>query len=323
MNPLISIIVPIYNSKKTLCRCVDSILNQTFTDWELLLIDDGSKDKSGEICDEYTANDFRIKTFHKVNGGVSSARNIGLDNASGKWVTFVDSDDWVYPDYLNNYVRCLDDNIDLVVQGFNSDKPLFSDENLSENKYFSNFDGSIFDGIPILLKNDILGFLWIKLFNNTIIKKYKLRFNEKLNLSEDEEFILRYLVYCKKIIAIDEIGYFYNVPNWQRKYQIKRNSFELYKSMYESVLKIYKCSFNEVTAHYLNKFTDTLFEILLNTSKNYNRGLILEYRIVALKYLFKSRLNFLTQLFIYIDITGYVSSCFVKLYLLSKRIFSH
>ena len=92
---LISIIVPIYNSESTLKRCVDSILAQTYQNFELLLIDDGSKDCSGEICKEYAQKDSRVKVFHKENGGVSSARNLGLDNARGEWVTFVDSDDWI------------------------------------------------------------------------------------------------------------------------------------------------------------------------------------------------------------------------------------
>ena len=93
-NPAISVIVPGYNAETTICHCVDSVLSQTFTDFECLLINDGSKDKSGEICEEYTAGDSRIRVFHKENGGVSSARNLGLDNATGEWIAFVDSDDW-------------------------------------------------------------------------------------------------------------------------------------------------------------------------------------------------------------------------------------
>ena len=91
----ISVIVPIYNAEKHLQSCIDSILAQTFTDFELLLINDGSKDNSGSICDEYVIKDNRVRVFHKENGGVSSARNLGLDNAIGEWVTFVDSDDWI------------------------------------------------------------------------------------------------------------------------------------------------------------------------------------------------------------------------------------
>ena len=95
MDPLVSIIVPVYNAEKTLNKCVDSILNQTFQDWELLLIDDGSTDRSGELCDEYANKDSRVRVFHKINEGVSSARNVGLDNAKGQWITFVDADDWI------------------------------------------------------------------------------------------------------------------------------------------------------------------------------------------------------------------------------------
>lgn len=88
-NPKISVIVPVYNAEKYLHRCIDSILAQTFADFELLLIDDGSTDKSGEICDEYADKDARIRVFHKANGGVSSARNVGLDNALGEYICFV------------------------------------------------------------------------------------------------------------------------------------------------------------------------------------------------------------------------------------------
>lgn len=93
--PKISIIVPVYNTERYLSKCIDSILSQSFTDFELLLINDGSLDYSGAICDQYAANDSRVTVFHKENGGVSSARNLGLDNARGEWVTFVDSDDWI------------------------------------------------------------------------------------------------------------------------------------------------------------------------------------------------------------------------------------
>ena len=99
-TPKISVIIPVYTAEKSLCRCIDSILTQTYQDFELLLIDDGSTDSSGAICDEYAEQDARIRVFHKENGGVSSARNVGLDNARGEWYAFVDSDDSVSPHYL-------------------------------------------------------------------------------------------------------------------------------------------------------------------------------------------------------------------------------
>ena len=99
MNPLISIIVPVYNAQNTLNRCIDSIMNQTFYDWELLLIDDGSIDKSGEICDKYAEFDNRVKVFHKKNEGVSTTRNLGIKNSIGKYITFIDSDDEVVAEF--------------------------------------------------------------------------------------------------------------------------------------------------------------------------------------------------------------------------------
>ena len=116
-GPLISIIVPVYNVDAYLKQCVDSILNQKYENFELLLIDDGSTDKSGEICDVYEQRDKRVRVFHKKNGGVSSARNVGLDNAQGDWIAFVDSDDIVTPDYLFDLYDSLKENdIDLVIQ---------------------------------------------------------------------------------------------------------------------------------------------------------------------------------------------------------------
>ena len=100
-TPAISVIIPVYNAEQYLRRCVDSVLTQSYTDFELLLIDDGSRDQSPAICDEYAAADHRVQVFHKPNGGVSSARNLGLDHARGQWITFIDSDDFISPNYLS------------------------------------------------------------------------------------------------------------------------------------------------------------------------------------------------------------------------------
>ena len=116
MSPKISIIVPVYNAEKTLNQCVDSIIHQSYKDWELFLIDDGSKDHSAAICDKYAQQDERIRVFHKSNGGVSSARNVGLDNAVGEWITFIDSDDWVENNYLENLYQ--NDENDIVASYF-------------------------------------------------------------------------------------------------------------------------------------------------------------------------------------------------------------
>ena len=114
----ISVIIPVYNTEQYLSRCLDSILSQSFDDFELLLIDDGSTDSSGAICDSYAEKDSRVRVFHKENGGVSSARNLGLDNAKGEWIYFVDSDDEVLPDGLLTMVNCISEEVDVVMGGF-------------------------------------------------------------------------------------------------------------------------------------------------------------------------------------------------------------
>ena len=111
----ISVIVPVYNVEKYLCQCVESILSQTYRNFELLLIDDGSKDNSGNICDEYAKNDPRIRVLHVENGGASYARNIGLNIAVGDWVTFVDADDWVSSNYLEELVKDVDSDDMLIL----------------------------------------------------------------------------------------------------------------------------------------------------------------------------------------------------------------
>lgn len=115
--PKISVIVPVYNSGKFLHRCVDSILSQSFVNFEVLLIDDGSTDSSSIICDKYAERDSRLRVFHKENEGVSSARNLGIDNAKGEWVTFVDSDDWIDSEMFLSFVKD-SNNADVMISDF-------------------------------------------------------------------------------------------------------------------------------------------------------------------------------------------------------------
>lgn len=115
---LISIIVPVYNSANYLRRCIDSVISQIYADWELLLVDDGSTDGSASICDDYANKDSRIMVWHLANGGVGMARNFGLSQAHGDWITFCDSDDEMPPGALAAYVSCFVPNVDLIRGGF-------------------------------------------------------------------------------------------------------------------------------------------------------------------------------------------------------------
>ena len=119
MRPKVSIIVPIYNAQKTIARCIESILNQDYTDFELLLIDDGSKDDSGNICDFYAGQDERVRVIHKENGGVSVARNLALEEAEGEYLQFLDADDWITPNATRLLVESMEQNqCDMAIADF-------------------------------------------------------------------------------------------------------------------------------------------------------------------------------------------------------------
>lgn len=217
MNPKISVIVPIYNAEKWLRRCIDSLLSQTFQDFELLLIDDGSTDNSGKICEEYAELDSRIHVFHKPNGGLSSARNCGIDNAKGEWITFCDSDDFVYSSWLDNYNIDEAGDADLIQQGAVSDKPVWM-KLMSEKRCGFDYCGEPLTYFKICDSQKSIGYAWIKLYKNAIIKRHNLRFDTELHFQEDIVFLLNYLYYCKIIKSHNKQGYFYFVPDWNKKY---------------------------------------------------------------------------------------------------------
>lgn len=205
--PKLSVIVPVYNAEDYLHRCIDSILAQTFTDFELLLINDGSKDNSGKICDEYAAKDNRIRVFHKDNGGVSSARNVGLDNVRGEYVTFVDSDDWIEPEMYKAMLYEL---------GVKVADVCFCDIRISSSlrTYVEHY------GICGNKDEDISNYIyreWHSSCNivakNEIFEKNRLRYPEGISFCEDFHLTLRLLCFAERIINVDEAFYIYNRDN--------------------------------------------------------------------------------------------------------------
>lgn len=190
--PMLSIIVPVFNVEKYLSRCIDSILGQSFSDFELLLIDDGSMDASGSICDEYAAKDTRIQVFHKENGGVSSARNLGLDNAKGEWVYFVDSDDELACGGLEAINRNFDKKYDVILTGY-----VECDENgkISYSAISKNIDElpkekaveALYDSS--FLKYRYLGYAVVWVIRGSVIKSRHLRFDESIVVKEDTLFV--------------------------------------------------------------------------------------------------------------------------------------
>ena len=221
MMAFISVVIPAFNVENQLRKCLDSVLNQSFTDWELILVDDGSTDGTSKIADEYACKDVRISVIHKKNGGVSSARNLGLEMVKGKWVTFVDSDDFIESSFFETFVNRLDEkNFEL----FMGDVKQISLKNQSFVEYgLRTTVCSLKDAIQydkILRSGD----LHAKMFNVDIIKNNSMSFEEKIHYSEDRLFFDTYLLNVSCVALDSTVCY-----NYRRKdngLSYKLNNFE-------------------------------------------------------------------------------------------------
>lgn len=220
---MISIIIPIYNSEKSIIPCIDSILSQTFTAFELILIDDGSSDNSSLICDEYAKKDSRIKVVHKVNGGVSAARNTGLDMAEGTHIVFVDSDDTIDSSYLETLSKNAE--YDFVTAGFRTQGPdgrwheqRFCEEMVeckTVSSYPSKYMGKYYFGAP-----------WSKLYKKEIIDKYNIRFPVDVHNGEDTIFIFNYLLYTSIVKIVPYSGYNYFFYKTSLAHKVTNDNFK-------------------------------------------------------------------------------------------------
>lgn len=207
MKPLVSVIVPIYNVEKYLSKCIESIINQTLSNIEIILINDGSTDSSGVIADNYAKNDSRIKVIHKKNGGQGSARNIGIELASGEYIGFVDSDDWIDLDmYEKLYNAAMNSRASIAIC---NRKVLDENNNI---KTVVNIKKKIIENV----KNNIAGYIieyllykhtvviYNKIYRSEIIKENKISFKEVKEVgSEDALFNYEVLFYVDKIVAIN------------------------------------------------------------------------------------------------------------------------
>lgn len=240
-NPLISIIIPIYNAEKKLRTCLDSILSQSFSDWECLLIDDGSIDNSGKICEEYANSNDKFIVVHKENGGVSSARNLGIRESKGKWLSFIDADDHICEDYLAKLAEKQD--ADLILCGFKSSQGI---DFLSEDNHWGK--ESISNGIDYLVNDRYLLYTpWCKLFKASIVKSNQLYFNTSICLSEDTVFSYQYLYYVQSVRIVRANGYFYDgIWGGGKKYVLTLNDvLYIQKTQVEAIKRLnsrFNCS---------------------------------------------------------------------------------
>lgn len=188
---MISVIIPAYNAARTIRRCIQSVLDQTYTEWEMIIVDDGSKDDTLDICQSY--DDSRIRVLHKENGGVSSARNHGLKFAQGDYIAFIDSDDFIEADYLEHLSQGLD--YDIVISGFCYEN---TPESSSFHLKLANRE-AVGRELSKLINADQLCYPWGRLFKRSIIETYHIRFDEAMRFAEDNVFNWEYLCHINSL----------------------------------------------------------------------------------------------------------------------------
>lgn len=243
MNPKISIIIPVYNVEKYIEKCLDSVRQQTFEDFECILIDDGSTDHSGEICDFYVKIDSRFCVFHQKNAGVGAARNYGINVACGEYIVFADPDDYLAKDYFENAVNHIQD-FDMVI--YNATYLLDSHEKIITSNISDEitFEGeNIKDLEKYVLDRDIpninipfIGAPWMKVYRKYTIKDYGLKFDEGIHPMEDLIFNLCYMQKCNRIRFINKSFYFYRIHNESSMFGTKKNRYENFELAQRTLL---------------------------------------------------------------------------------------
>jgi len=207
----ISVVIPVYNVESYLGECLDSLLNQTFKDFEVILVNDGSKDKSDEICDLYSKIDSRITVIHKLNGGASSARNVGIRLTKGKYIYFIDADDWINEKTLEELHSRIDEyNNAIVICGYNviDDLKQKNDLQIIPEKFTTNDPKEI---MHRFIHKKYSYSLWNKLYCADLIKKENIYFDENIIIGEDQSFNMRYISFCSYGTVIPKALYNYRI----------------------------------------------------------------------------------------------------------------
>lgn len=214
--PLISVLVPVYNIERYVGICLESIIKQKYKQLEIIVVDDGSTDRSGEICDLYAQKDCRVKVIHKTNGGLVSARKVAMQVAKGTYIGYVDGDDWIDPDYYSDlFLKISGNNCDAVVAGFSRD--LFDSSTPMSNvlsvgcyegeKLNSLFSNMISTGA--FFRHGVTTYLWNKLFKREIVEEIQLGIDDRISIGEDGAVVYPALLKCKKVFVTNNFSYHY------------------------------------------------------------------------------------------------------------------
>lgn len=272
-NCLISVIIPVYNAEDTLLNCIESVLSQDYPEIELILVNDGSKDSSGKICDEAASSDKRIRVIHQYNQGVSAARNAGIDVASGNFLMFVDSDDQMLPGMIQNMYAHHDSEFGIILCGFqritdNKNKTLFIfEQNVLESHIKKEEIASVY-------KKWLLNAPWNKLYNTELIKRKKIKFEPWCSMGEDLIFNLKYLsVMQGSICIINKPLYLYNFKRKNKQLLSEKPLF------YDSIMKMYSYAMyyaKKTGVTHLDFFCETMFDSTLNSLEEYYANNIID-----------------------------------------------
>jgi glycosyltransferase EpsJ len=280
----ISIIIPVYNVEKYLPTILNQIISQSYCNFEVILVNDGSTDQSGYICDQFQKNDWRIRVVHKNNGGLSSARNAGIDIAKGKYIVFIDPDDQLHSDYINELYKIAESHqCDAIVSGYQTVPT-------NEKKVPGYQLNEVMDGKTFVLSsknihsNNDLCFVWRYFYKLQVIKDKKIRFNEEVFIGEDVIFNLEFLLHSKRVYAVPNIYYFYTVNNPTSLMRVSyKPNLESSLILQHKVRKKLSEEFNLLEhKHYrldmANYYIKNIYRLIIN---NYKKGQELNYNEIV------------------------------------------
>lgn len=265
-SKLVSIILPAYNCEKYIASTIKSVQNQSFNNWELIIVDDGSIDNTVEICNYFSKNDSRIRVFQVQNNGVSKARNIGISVAKGEYITFLDSDDLLCNKTIEKSIASIGD-ADLLIWGYETfpDKKIYS---LKRNDIFFGKE-EVGKKYSEIADKHLFNPVWNKLYRREIITMYSVFFPENLSMGEDLIFNLRYIQYCANIKMISECLYFYrkDLEN-SLSHKVRENALEVQIKLKEETDKAFENEPNvlkKTTIDFVNTIIDMSISVICNS----------------------------------------------------------
>lgn len=292
---MISIIVPVYNVEKYLDECIQSIVSQSYTDWECILIDDGSTDNSGLLCDKWAKQDNRIKVIHQENQGVSAARNQGIDNSKGEFITFIDSDDWVESEYLQTLFQpTLKQPTDLIVTGIIQDYSNYNSTiyQFNHSLTFELTSSNITHFVELNQKYLLYG-PTSNLYRSDFVRQYQIRFCNNTSYGEDLLFNYQYLEHVRSITCVNQSHYHYRIIGFGTlSSTFRANQFDTDYEQWKVLQSFYqrKSLWNQEAKNYLyNRLWGILYDSIFlfsqlrNTNYSYLKHILSIPEIKQLK----------------------------------------